>query len=168
LQAWDATQIKRSTAKVGAADRRAGQMGEGSRQDYEMVMATDEQIEFIADEIIAGNLGENDAAPVKKKTSKKETLAEVRRSLPVFPYREQIIQAVKTYQCLIIVGETGSGKTTQIPQYLYEAGFCEGGKKVGCTQPRRVAAMSVAARVAEEVGCKLGNEVRFWSFEGAG
>ena len=50
--------------------------------------------------------------------------------------------------------------TSQVPQYLYEAGFCEGGKKVGCTQPRRVAAMSVAARVAQEVGCKLGNEVR--------
>eukprot|EP00962_Isochrysis_galbana_P016388 scaffold4687_cov117-Isochrysis_galbana.AAC.8 len=160
FQAWDATQIKRSTAKVGATDRRAGQMGEGSRQDYELVMATDEQIEFIADEIIAGNLGEADAAPAKK-PSQKETLAEVRRSLPVFPYREQIIQAVKAYQCLIIVGETGSGKTTQIPQYLYEAGFCDNGKKVGCTQPRRVAAMSVAARVAQEVGCKLGNEVRF-------
>lgn len=160
FQAWDATQIKRSTAKVGAADRKAGQMGEGSRQDYELVMATDEQIEFIADEIIAGNLGEADAAPAKK-PSQKETLAEVRRSLPVFPYREQIIQAVKAYQCLIIVGETGSGKTTQIPQYLYEAGFCDNGKKVGCTQPRRVAAMSVAARVAQEVGCKLGNEVRF-------
>ena len=60
----------------------------------------------------------------------------------------------------MIVGETGSGKTTQIPQYLYEAGFCEGGKKIGCTQPRRVAAMSVAKRVADEVGTKLGNEAR--------
>lgn len=77
---------------------------------------------------------------------------------------------------LIIEGETGSGKTTQIPQYLFEAvsfhvtchkklvfallkGFCNDNKKVGCTQPRRVAAMSVAARVAEEMGVKLGNEV---------
>ena len=57
---------------------------------------------------------------------------------------------------MIIEGETGSGKTTQVPQYLYEAGFCEGGKKIGCTQPRRVAAMSVAARVAEEMSVKLG------------
>lgn len=46
------------------------------------------------------------------------------------------------FQVLIIEGETGSGKTTQIPQYLHEAGFTEGGKKIGCTQPRRVAAMS--------------------------
>lgn len=42
---------------------------------------------------------------------------------------------------MIIEGETGSGKTTQIPQYLHEAGFTEDGKKIGCTQPRRVAAM---------------------------
>jgi len=62
-------------------------------------------------------------------------------------------------QILIIEGETGSGKTTQIPQYLYEAGFTRDGKKIGCTQPRRVAAMSVSARVAQEMGIKLGNEV---------
>jgi hypothetical protein len=48
----------------------------------------------------------------------------------------------------------------QLPQYLYEAGFVSGGKKIGCTQPRRVAAMSVAARVAQEMGVKLGAEVR--------
>jgi pre-mRNA-splicing factor ATP-dependent RNA helicase DHX16 len=48
------------------------------------------------------------------------------------------------FQVLIIEGETGSGKTTQIPQYLYEAGYTKGKKKIGCTQPRRVAAMSVS------------------------
>ncbi len=57
------------------------------------------------------------------------------------------------------MGETGSGKTTQLPQYLYEDGYTNDGKKVGCTQPRRVAAMSVAKRVADEMGTKLGNEV---------
>lgn len=60
---------------------------------------------------------------------------------------------------MIIEGETGSGKTTQIPQYLHEAGYTKDKKKIGCTQPRRVAAMSVAARVAEEMSVKLGNEV---------
>ena len=59
------------------------------------------------------------------------------------------------------MGETGSGKTTQIPQYLHEAGYTKDNKKVGCTQPRRVAAMSVASRVAQEVGTKLGNEVGY-------
>jgi pre-mRNA-splicing factor ATP-dependent RNA helicase DHX16 len=63
------------------------------------------------------------------------------------------------HQVLIIEGETGSGKTTQIPQYLYEDGYTEKKLKIGCTQPRRVAAMSVAARVSEEIGAKLGNEV---------
>lgn len=61
----------------------------------------------------------------------------------------------------MIQGETGSGKTTQIPQYLYEAGYTKDKKKIGCTQPRRVAAMSVSARVAEEMSVKLGNEVKF-------
>ena len=51
-----------------------------------------------------------------------------------------------------------AGKTTQIPQYLHEAGYSKAGK-IGCTQPRRVAAMSVSARVAQEMGVKLGNEV---------
>lgn len=63
-------------------------------------------------------------------------------------------------QILIVIGETGSGKTTQITQYLAEEGFTATGK-IGCTQPRRVAAMSVAKRVAEEYGCRLGQEVGF-------
>ena len=54
---------------------------------------------------------------------------------------------------------SGAGKTTQMTQYLAEAGYTSRGK-IGCTQPRRVAAMSVAKRVAEEVGCRLGEEVR--------
>lgn len=63
-------------------------------------------------------------------------------------------------QILIVIGETGSGKTTQITQYLAEAGYTSRGK-IGCTQPRRVAAMSVAKRVSEEFGCCLGQEVSF-------
>ena len=61
---------------------------------------------------------------------------------------------------VVVVGETGSGKTTQLTQFLYEDGYCNGGI-IGCTQPRRVAAMSVAKRVAEEVGCRLGQEVGY-------
>jgi energy-coupling factor transporter ATP-binding protein EcfA2 len=62
-------------------------------------------------------------------------------------------------QVLVVIGETGSGKTTQMTQYLAEVGYTSRGR-IGCTQPRRVAAMSVAKRVAEEFGCRLGEEVR--------
>lgn len=62
---------------------------------------------------------------------------------------------IRDNQIIIMVGETGSGKTTQLPQYLHEDGYTLRGK-VGCTQPRRVAAMSVAARVSQEMGVKLG------------
>lgn len=88
------------------------------------------------------------------------TMKQQRESLPVFAFRDQLIEAVQRYQILIMIGETGSGKTTQTTQYLAEAGFTNGGI-IGCTQPRRVAAMSVAKRVAEEVGCTLGEEVGY-------
>lgn len=71
-----------------------------------------------------------------------------------------IFQAVAENQVLIVIGETGSGKTTQITQYLSESGFTSRGK-LGCTQPRRVAAMSVAKRVSEEYGCRMGQEVGY-------
>lgn len=60
---------------------------------------------------------------------------------------------------MIVVGETGSGKTTQLTQYLHEDSYTDYGM-IGCTQPRRVAAMSVAKRVSEEMGVSLGEEVR--------
>jgi pre-mRNA-splicing factor ATP-dependent RNA helicase DHX38/PRP16 len=59
-----------------------------------------------------------------------------------------------------VVGETGSGKTTQLTQFLYEEGYDKSGI-IGCTQPRRVAAMSVAKRVSEEMGVKLGGLVGY-------
>jgi ATP-dependent RNA helicase DHX8/PRP22 len=88
------------------------------------------------------------------------TIREQRENLPIFHLRDQIIKAVSENQLLVVLGETGSGKTTQMTQYLAEAGFASRGK-IGCTQPRRVAAMSVAKRVAEEVGCRLGQEVGY-------
>ncbi|XP_064536192.1 ATP-dependent RNA helicase DHX8 [Drosophila montana] len=88
------------------------------------------------------------------------TLVEQRQSLPIYKLRDDLIKAVADNQILIVIGETGSGKTTQITQYLGECGFTARGK-IGCTQPRRVAAMSVAKRVAEEYGCRLGQEVGY-------
>ncbi|KAJ8346247.1 hypothetical protein SKAU_G00304400 [Synaphobranchus kaupii] len=88
------------------------------------------------------------------------SILEQRESLPIYKLKEQLIQAVHDNQILIVIGETGSGKTTQITQYLAEAGYTMRGK-IGCTQPRRVAAMSVAKRVSEEYGCCLGQEVGY-------
>ncbi|XP_055387520.1 ATP-dependent RNA helicase DHX8 [Condylostylus longicornis] len=99
----------------------------------------------------------------KKSSFGKKTdmsLVEQRQSLPIYKLRDDLIKAVSDNQILIVIGETGSGKTTQITQYLAECGFTARGK-VGCTQPRRVAAMSVAKRVAEEFGCRLGQEVGY-------
>ncbi|KAI1749926.1 P-loop containing nucleoside triphosphate hydrolase protein [Xylaria castorea] len=96
--------------------------------------------------------------PLGKRTSM--SMKEQKESLPVYAFRDQLIKAIKENQILIVVGETGSGKTTQLTQYLDEAGFTNYGM-VGCTQPRRVAAMSVAKRVAEEMGCELGQEVGY-------
>ncbi|KAG5729103.1 Pre-mRNA-splicing factor ATP-dependent RNA helicase prp22 [Termitomyces sp. T112] len=88
------------------------------------------------------------------------SIQEQRRSLPIYKLRDPLLKAIGEHQVLIVVGDTGSGKTTQMVQYLAEAGYTEKGR-VGCTQPRRVAAMSVAKRVAEEVGCRLGQEVGY-------
>lgn len=93
-----------------------------------------------------------------KKTSM--SILEQRQSLPIYKLKDELVKAINDNQILIVVGETGSGKTTQMTQYIAEAGFTARGK-IGCTQPRRVAAMSVAKRVAEEFGCLLGQEVGY-------
>ncbi|KAG9459931.1 hypothetical protein H6P81_004439 [Aristolochia fimbriata] len=90
----------------------------------------------------------------------KLSIQEQRQTLPIYKLKKELIQAVHDNQVLVVIGETGSGKTTQVTQYLAEAGYTTTGK-IGCTQPRRVAAMSVAKRVAEEFGCRLGEEVGY-------
>jgi ATP-dependent helicase HrpA len=78
--------------------------------------------------------------------------------LPISARRAEIIAALREHQVLIVAGETGSGKTTQLPKMCLDAGLAERGK-IGCTQPRRVAALSVSRRVAEELGVAWGREV---------
>ncbi len=89
-----------------------------------------------------------------------KSLQDQQRDLPIFALKDQLKEAFKNNQVLIVIGETGSGKTTQMPQYLSELDFASKGI-IGCTQPRRVAAVSVAKRVAEEVGCQVGQEVGY-------
>ena len=84
--------------------------------------------------------------------------------LPIMEWREKIIAAVREHQVLVITGETGSGKSTQIPKFCMEAGRGMSGM-IACTQPRRIAAISLAARVSEEIGPRgpalVGYKIRF-------
>ena len=89
-----------------------------------------------------------------------EILAQ-RQKLPVWEQRDDFIAMVKKNQTIVLVGETGSGKTTQIPSLMLEAGVNRGRKLIACTQPRRVAAMSVSKRVSEELDVELGEEVGY-------
>jgi len=82
------------------------------------------------------------------------------QKLPIYGSKRKIIDAIQTNQVTIVVGETGSGKTTQIPQYIYEAGFSQDGI-IGITEPRRIAATSVAGFVAEQLGTRLGDVVGY-------
>ena len=85
-------------------------------------------------------------------------LLKKRMSLPVWSSRKQILELVEKNRIVIIQGETGSGKTTQIPQFLLDAGYYGG---IVCTQPRRVAAMSIAKRVSQEMEVELGEQVGY-------
>eukprot|EP01065_Artemidia_motanka_P038090 TRINITY_DN4695_c2_g1_i1.p1 TRINITY_DN4695_c2_g1~~TRINITY_DN4695_c2_g1_i1.p1 ORF type:complete len:919 (+),score=309.97 TRINITY_DN4695_c2_g1_i1:171-2927(+) len=137
-------------------------------EQQEKDMLLEDQIDFIAEKILLGEMEapimserERQEAEERAKRNRLLAIQEVRKQLPIYELKDQLIQAIRKHQVVIMIGETGSGKTTQLAQYLHEAGFCNTGKKIGCTQPRRVAAMSVAARVAQEMGVKLGNEVGY-------
>jgi ATP-dependent helicase HrpA len=78
--------------------------------------------------------------------------------LPVSARREEILAVLKANQVVVVAGETGSGKTTQLPKMCLEV-QAEARGKIGCTQPRRVAALSVSRRVAEELAVVWGREV---------
>ncbi|XP_068656092.1 pre-mRNA-splicing factor ATP-dependent RNA helicase DEAH7 [Aristolochia californica] len=135
------------------------------------VEKTAEQVD--ADTAVVGEQGEIDfkedakfAQHMKEKGeavsdfAKSKSLSQQRQYLPIFSVREELLQVVRENQVVVVVGETGSGKTTQLTQYLLEDGYTINGI-VGCTQPRRVAAMSVAKRVSEEMETELGDKVGY-------
>ncbi|KAM9732826.1 LOW QUALITY PROTEIN: putative ATP-dependent RNA helicase DHX34 [Menidia menidia] len=86
-------------------------------------------------------------------------LAKLRReqkSLPIFRYRDRIVELVRRHPVVVVAGDTGCGKSTQVPQYLLSAGFTN----IGCTQPRRIACISLAKRVSHESLNQYGSKVR--------
>ena len=89
-----------------------------------------------------------------------------REGLPIIGMEQEVMEAVARHDVVVLCGETGCGKTTQVPQFLYEAGygsrlFPERAGAVGVTQPRRVAAVSTAERVAAELDSRLGQVVGY-------
>ncbi|KAG8184558.1 hypothetical protein JTE90_007674 [Oedothorax gibbosus] len=162
-RAPNAEQLKWEQERLGFAQMRFGaEDAKKKHKEKEYDFVFDDAIEFVQSIKMKGSKNApQESEEVSEFEKRKLSIQETRKSLPIFPFREDLLAAIENHHVLIIEGETGSGKTTQIPQYLHEAGYTQDGKKVGCTQPRRVAAMSVAARVAEEIGVKLGNEVGY-------
>ncbi|PQQ18686.1 ATP-dependent RNA helicase DEAH13 [Prunus yedoensis var. nudiflora] len=105
-------------------------------------------------------------APTIVHVSRPEEVENARKDLPIVMMEQEIMEAVNDHSTVIICGETGCGKTTQVPQFLFEAGFgssfsCVRSGIIGVTQPRRVAVLATAKRVAYELGLHLGKEVGF-------
>ncbi|KAJ2232654.1 hypothetical protein GGF40_000367 [Coemansia sp. RSA 1286] len=157
---WEQQQIGKSKLDVGSKDKAASTESAGKQYDYVLDL---ENIDFVLEDTMDADKKEVDPRQlaIEEQQRKSRTIKEVRESLPVYQYRDELLSAIDQFQTLIVVGKTGSGKTTQMTQYLREAGYTKDGKRIGCTQPRRVAAMSVAARVADEVGTKLGHDVGY-------
>lgn len=106
------------------------------------------------------------AAPIVVHVSRPNEVENNRKDLPIVMMEQEIMEAVNDNSAVIICGETGCGKTTQVPQFLFEAGFGSNrlssrSGRIGVTQPRRVAVLATAKRVAFELGLHLGKEVGF-------
>lgn len=153
---WEIEQLKKAQEILSA---NPDQIELANQKLYDYVFDETQLVDYSEESELPGEEGG------EQQKSTHFDIQSVRRSLPAFKYRQSFLDIVAANQVVVVVGETGSGKTTQLPQYLYEAGYHRGEKdkilKIGCTQPRRVAATSVARRVAEEVGCTLGKEVGY-------
>uniref|UniRef100_T1I963 RNA helicase n=1 Tax=Rhodnius prolixus TaxID=13249 RepID=T1I963_RHOPR len=97
---------------------------------------------------------------------RKPEIQAARLKLPILAEEQMIMEAINENPVVILAGETGSGKTTQIPQFLYEAGYTRNGQIIGITEPRRVAAISMSKRVAEELNLSSDKVSYLIRFEG--
>lgn len=92
-------------------------------------------------------------------SSRYQRLLKERQELPVFKHRYSIVETLKKHRVVVVAGETGSGKSTQVPHFLLEDLLLDEGSNkcnIVCTQPRRISAVSLATRVCEELGCESG------------
>jgi len=158
VQLWEDEQTKRVQSQIKEPKRI-------QQDDYELVFDETQEVKFMRDGPPVDLDKYRLELTLNEAERKSKDIESVRKSLPIYKYKDEFLSAVEQHQAIVLVGETGSGKTTQTPQFLRDRGFCRGPdgerRMIACTQPRRVAAMSVAARVAEEVGVRLGNEVGY-------
>lgn len=162
---WERSQILNAASRFGGgAENKTSEKRE--QEKYPLLFS--DYIDFDREELIEGeespneNFTDSEGGAIEKEPGNELSLDQVRKSLPIYQHRSMLLAAIQENPVLIVVGETGSGKTTQLPQYLLEEGYSkDGSMKIGCTQPRRVAAMSVASRVAKEIGCKVGHQVGY-------
>lgn len=139
---------------------------EGDSQKKEIVEESkpspskkEERLEIMAESTVEKSQGKPKKVVEKKSYRKtvyvpiKRTpeIQELREKLPIIAEEHAIMEAINDNPVVILSGETGSGKTTQVPQFLFEAGYAENGKMIGVTEPRRVAAMSMSKRVGVEM-----------------
>lgn len=120
---WEEEHLAQSQYRVGARD--AKERRKEKEKEYDYIL--DEEIEFVQALSMPGTKDQKKEPELSEHEKKRKTLKEVKESLPVFPFRDDFIEAVKEHQVLIVEGETGSGKTTQLPQYLHEAGLTADG-----------------------------------------
>ncbi|CAN0326272.1 unnamed protein product, partial [Hapterophycus canaliculatus] len=95
----------------------------------------------------------------RKKAAGYQRMSSFRRGLPAWEYRDTIVDMVRDHQACLVSGETGCGKSTQVPQFLLDDPSIGPGCKIVCTQPRRISAIAVAERIADERGESIGGTV---------
>ncbi|XP_068943829.1 pre-mRNA-splicing factor ATP-dependent RNA helicase PRP16 isoform X4 [Petaurus breviceps papuanus] len=133
-------------------------MGLKKEEEPDKPLTEDGKVDYRTEQKFANHMKKKSEA--SSEFAKKKSVLEQRQYLPIFAVQQELLTIVRDNSIVIVVGETGSGKTTQLTQYLHEDGYTDYGM-IGCTQPRRVAAMSVAKRVSEEMGGSLGEEVGY-------
>jgi ATP-dependent RNA helicase DDX35 len=89
------------------------------------------------------------------------TLDLQRKQLPIAKHKYELLYALEKYQVVVVQGETGSGKSTQLPQYLHEHGWTSSNQMICVSEPRRIAAINLAKRIAEEQSSILGDIVGY-------
>ncbi|XP_065184258.1 pre-mRNA-splicing factor ATP-dependent RNA helicase PRP16-like [Sycon ciliatum] len=141
-----------------AGTKLGGLLGVKDKEDDDSKSLGAKEVNYKSDSQFADHMKGRQGA--SSEFAKKKSIREQREFLPIFAVRSELLSIIRDNSIVVIVGETGSGKTTQLTQYMLEEGYGDRGM-IGCTQPRRVAAMSVAKRVSDEQGVPLGDQVGY-------